>query len=82
MRCNGERVLDNDLAIAVGAILTLPLKSRVLAIEIVALPGRRGPPEEARSCYRELDAGRPFDIAGTRSLGTTGARPSEGKAPK
>ncbi|WEK45510.1 MAG: S4 domain-containing protein [Candidatus Andeanibacterium colombiense] len=56
MRRNGSRVVDKDQPVSVGDVLTLPLKSRVLVIEILALPARRGPAEEARSCYRELDA--------------------------
>ena len=56
IRRNGARVVKLDQPVAVGDVLTLPLPSRVLAIEILALPDRRGPPEEARSCYRELDA--------------------------
>ena len=56
IRRNGERVTRQDQAIAVGDVLTLPLPSRVLPIEILALPTRRGPPGEACACYRALDA--------------------------
>jgi len=56
IRRNGTRVVDKDQPVGVGDVLTLPLKSRVLVIEILALPARRGPAEEARACYRELDA--------------------------
>jgi ribosome-associated heat shock protein Hsp15 len=56
IRRNGARVVDNDQPVKIGDVLTLPLKSRVLVIEILALPARRGPAEEARACYRELDA--------------------------
>jgi ribosome-associated heat shock protein Hsp15 len=56
IRRNGERVTRQDQAIAVGDVLTLPLRSRVLPIEILALPTRRGPPAEAGACYRSLDA--------------------------
>ena len=56
MRRNGARVIRQDQPVNVGDVLTLPLKSRVLVIEILALPARRGPPEEAKGCYRELDA--------------------------
>ena len=64
IRCNGVRVVRNDLAIAVGDVLTLPLRRRVLPIAIVALPLRRGPAAEARACYRELDAAGASAIAG------------------
>ena len=64
MRRNGERVLRQDLAIAVGDVLTLPLRAKVLVIEVVALPARRGPASEARGCYRPLDAGQTLAVAG------------------
>ena len=56
IRRNGERVTRQDQAVAIGDVLTLPLRSRVLPIEILALPSRRGPAAEARTCYRPLDA--------------------------
>jgi ribosome-associated heat shock protein Hsp15 len=64
IRRNGERVLRQDQPVAVGDVLTLPLARKVLVIELVALPARRGPPGEARACYRPLDAGRANGIAG------------------
>ena len=63
-RRNGTRVEKLDQPVLVGDILTLPMRHRVAVIEILALPTRRGPAEEARSCYRELDAGKTMDIAG------------------
>ena len=57
IRRNGERVLRQDLAVAPGDVLTLPLPSRVLVIEVIALPVRRGPASEAHACYRALDGG-------------------------
>ena len=56
IRRNGERVVRQDQAISVGDVLTLPLRSCVLPIEILVLPTRRGPASEARACYRPLDA--------------------------
>ena len=64
IRRNGERVLRQDLDVAVGDVLTLPLRSGVLVIEILALPIRRGPASEARACYRPLDARAANGIAG------------------
>lgn len=64
IRRNGTRVVRLDQTIATGDVLTLPLRSRVVVIEILSLPGRRGPPEEARTCYRELDASGTIAIAG------------------
>jgi ribosome-associated heat shock protein Hsp15 len=74
IRRNGERVTRQDQAIAVGDLLTLPLRSRVMPIEILALPTRRGPAAEARACYRPLDEGDSIAIAGRRPA------PAEGPA--
>jgi ribosome-associated heat shock protein Hsp15 len=64
IRRNGERVVRQDLPIAVGDVLTLPLGRAVKVIELLALPARRGPASEARACYRPLDAGGAKRIAG------------------
>ena len=73
IRRNGERVTRQDLDVAAGDVLTLPLRSKVLVIELLALPARRGPASEARACYRPLDAGA------AKAIGET-APHSEGKA--
>src|SRR5436190_3344858 len=72
IRRNGERVTQQDLDVSVGDVLTLPLRSKVLVIELLGLPARRGPPAEARLCYRPLDAGA------AKPIGETA--PQEGKA--
>ncbi len=63
IRRNGARVDRLGQAVAAGDVLTLPLGTRVLVIEILSLPARRGPAEEARACYRELDAGAAIALA-------------------
>jgi ribosome-associated heat shock protein Hsp15 len=75
IRLNRERVVRQDQAVAVGDVLTLPLRSKVLVIELLGLPARRGPASEARACYRPLDAGRANGLAGR-------AERTEGEAPK
>ena len=55
IRRNGERVTRQDLDVAAGDVLTLPLRSEVVVIELLALPPRRGPAVEARGHYRVLD---------------------------
>ena len=80
IRRNGERVVRQDLEIAVGDVLTLPLRGRVLVIEILALPPRRGPPSQARSCYRPLDAHGPNGIAGVQAQSGEDPGRAEGKA--
>ena len=64
IRRNGERVVRQDLAVAIGDVLTLPLERAVVVIELLALPARRGPASEARGCYRQLDGGGAKRIAG------------------
>jgi ribosome-associated heat shock protein Hsp15 len=68
IRRNGKRVDRCGQPIAVGDILTLPLRSGVAVIELTEMPARRGPPGEARDCYRVLDGGRDFAIAPARTL--------------
>ncbi len=55
VRLNGKRIDKAHQAVAAGDILTLPLGRRVLVIEVLALPQRRGPAPEAQSYYRVLD---------------------------
>jgi len=64
IRRNGERVTRQDQAVAAGDVLTLPLARKVVVIELLALPARRGPAAEARACYRHLDADGAKRIAG------------------
>lgn len=73
IRRNGARVTRQDQPVAEGDVLTLPLGRHVRVIEILALPHRRGPAEEARACYRDLDAGETIAIAGATS------EPNEGR---
>jgi ribosome-associated heat shock protein Hsp15 len=57
-------VTRKDQPVCAGDVLTLPLGRGVRVIEILALPGRRGPASEAREHYRVLDAGDSIAIAG------------------
>ena len=77
IRRNGARVTRQDQPVAIGDVLTLPLRSQVLVIELTALPARRGPPAEARACYRPLDGGGAKGIAGGDA-----AAHAEGEAPQ
>ena len=73
IRRNGERVTRLDQSIAVGDVLTLPLRSKVLPIEVILLPKRRGPPAEARSFYRPLDGARAIALADGETAPEEGA---------
>ena len=55
VRLNGKRIDKAHQNVSAGDVLTLPLARRVLVIEVLALPERRGPAPEAQSCYRVLD---------------------------
>jgi len=88
MRVNGKRVEKPSTPVEVGDVLTLPMRTSVRIVEILTLPARRGPPAEARACYRPLDAGAPIAIAGGNPPDDPGAHAevgsgySEGEPPE
>lgn len=55
LRRNRKPVLRGSEQARIGDVLTLAIGSGVRVIELVALPDRRGPPQLARSHYREVD---------------------------
>jgi len=61
LRRNRKHVLRGAEQARIGDILTIALGERVQVIELLALPGRRGPPILARSHYREVDQFREVD---------------------
>ena len=63
MRRNRQRVTKAGVLVAIGDVLTLPMAHDVRLIEILALPGRRGPASEAEQHYRALDGRQPIAIA-------------------
>lgn len=52
IRLNGIRVVKTAAAVQVGDVITLPVGDKVLTLEILILPPRRGPATEAQGCYR------------------------------
>ena len=54
VRIDGRRVAKPSEPVRVGSIVALPLRGAVRIVEVLALPERRGPPAEARACFREL----------------------------
>ena len=62
-RLNRRRIDKPGHPVKPGDVLTLPLRSQVLVIELLGLPERRGPAEEAQACYRVLDGGSANPIA-------------------
>ena len=55
VRVDGKRVEKPSEPVRVGTVLTIPLRGAVRIIKVLALPDRRGPASEARTCYEELD---------------------------
>jgi ribosome-associated heat shock protein Hsp15 len=63
IRLNGRRIERAHQGVGIGDVLVLPLPSGVRVVEVLALPERRGPVDEAQSCYRALDEARPNPLA-------------------
>lgn len=61
VRLDGRRVEKPSEDVRVGSTIALPLHDRVRVLRVLALPERRGPASEARTCYQELgvDEGPP-----------------------
>jgi ribosome-associated heat shock protein Hsp15 len=54
VRIDGKRVEKPSETVKVGSTIAFPLHDRVRVLRVTALPERRGPAAEARSCYIEL----------------------------
>lgn len=55
LRIDGRPIVKAAAPVRVGNVLTFAThKGEIRAIRIAALPARRGPPAEARTCYEEL----------------------------
>lgn len=78
IRRNGLRVTRPSQPVEAGDVLTLVLggavRGKVVIVELLAVPQRRGPAAEAQSCYRVLDATAQSAIAAPKG------NPSEGHA--
>ena len=72
IRLNARRVERPAQSVNPGDTLVLPLAHGVIVIEVLTLPGRCGPLEEARSCYRMLDETAANPIAAVPSSASEG----------
>jgi ribosome-associated heat shock protein Hsp15 len=54
VRIDGKRVAKTSEEVRAGSVIALPLHGRVRVLRVLALPSRRGPASEARTCYDEL----------------------------
>jgi ribosome-associated heat shock protein Hsp15 len=67
VRLDGKRVEKASEDVHVGSIIALPLHGQVRVLRALALPERRGPAAEARTCYEELGPKAGIDEGPTRS---------------
>ena len=56
-RIDGKRIEKVSETVKPGSVIALPLRGQVRVIRVLALPVRRGPATEARSCYEEIVEG-------------------------
>ena len=59
VRLDGKRVEKPSEDVRVGSTIALPLREHVRIVRVLALPARRGPAAEARTCYEELGIDEP-----------------------
>ena len=67
VRVDGRRVAKTSEEVRTGSVIALPLHGRVRVLRVNALPSRRGPASEARSCYEEV--GQATDSANVSQQG-------------
>ena len=68
VRIDGKRVAKTSEEVRVGSVIALPLHGHVRILRVLALPARRGPANEARTCYEEL--GEATDSANVSQQGS------------
>lgn len=56
IRLDGRRVTRASGSVHCGQTLVLPVGEQIVVMRLLAIPSRRGPPSEARSCYMLLNA--------------------------
>lgn len=56
VRIDGRRATKPSDEVRAGSVVALPLHGKVRVIRVLALPARRGPADEARTCYEEIVA--------------------------
>ena len=55
VRIDGKRVEKSSDQVEAGSVIALPLHGQVRVLRVLALPARRGPATEARTCYEEIE---------------------------
>ena len=56
IRVDGRRVDKPGTMVRAGAMLVLPINGTARALRLLAIPRRRGPAAEARTCYADAQA--------------------------
>ena len=56
VRLDGRRIDKAGASVRAGSVLVIPFADHSVAIRILHLPTRRGPAQEARDCYSDLNA--------------------------
>ncbi len=54
IRLDGRPVHKSSVQVRIGSVLGLPVAGQVRVVRVEALPDRRGPAPDARSCYTDL----------------------------
>ena len=54
VRIDGKRVEKPSEPVRIGSVIALPLRDKVRVLRVLALPDRRGPAAEARTCYDDI----------------------------
>ncbi|MEO8618582.1 MAG: S4 domain-containing protein [Sphingomicrobium sp.] len=64
VRIDGRHARKPGDLVRQGSVIAFPLRGEVHILRILALPTRRGPPAEARTCYDTLTANVSQQAAG------------------
>ncbi len=67
IRIDHRRIDRAHAVVRPGETITLMIHDRVRIVRVVHLPGRRGPPGEARSCYDDISDRLAVDDAAAQS---------------
>lgn len=54
VRLDGKRVAKTAEEVHLGSVISFALHGRIRVVRALAMPSRRGPASEARTCYEEL----------------------------
>lgn len=75
LRIDGRAVDCAHAAVREGQVLTFMLHDRMHVLRVTALPGRRGPPAEARGCYDAIPLTPPEGDRNARDVNAFGVTP-------